>query len=98
MEVSGDDQFKRRWKACRALLDDESPYVRSALLAKFREEPEEGQAFLREIAEDMGLDKEFAYRKKKAAQYGSNFVKGIDKLAKKHGFNTKKEYLQRLLS
>ena len=52
---------------------------------------------LREIAEDFGIDKEFAWRKKKAAQYGSNFVKGIDKLAKKHGFNTKKEYLQSLL-
>ena len=52
---------------------------------------------LREIAEDFGLDKEFAWRKKKAAQYGSNFVKGIDKLAKKYGFETKKEYLQSLL-
>ena len=52
---------------------------------------------LREIAEDFGLEKEFAQRKKKAAQYGSNFVKGIDKLAKKHGFTTKKEYLQSLL-
>ena len=52
---------------------------------------------LREIAEDFGLDKEFAWRKKKAAQYGSNFVKGIDKLAKKHNFNTKKEYLQSLM-
>ena len=52
---------------------------------------------LREIAEDFGLEKEFAWRKKKAAQYGSNFVKGIDKLAKKHGFATKKEYLQSLL-
>lgn len=52
---------------------------------------------LREIAEDFGLEKEFAWRRKKAAQYGSNFVKGIDKLAKKHGFSTKKEYLQSLL-
>lgn len=51
---------------------------------------------LREVAEEFGLDKEFAGRKKKAAQYGSNFVKGIDKLAKKHGFSTKKEYLQSL--
>ncbi len=51
---------------------------------------------LREIAEDFGLA-EFAWRKKKAAQYGSNFVKGIDKLAKKHNFKTKKEYLQSLL-
>ena len=52
---------------------------------------------LREIAEDFGLEKEFAWRKKKAAQYGSNFVKGIDKLAKKYNFTTKKEYLQSLL-
>ena len=52
---------------------------------------------LREIAEDFGIENKFAWRKKKAAQYGSNFVKGIDKLAKKHGFNTKKEYLQSLL-
>jgi len=52
---------------------------------------------LREIAQDFGLAKNFAWRKKKAAQYGSNFVKGIDKLAKKNGFNTKKEYLQSLI-
>ena len=52
---------------------------------------------LREIAEEFGLEKEFAWRKKKAAQYGSNFVKGIDKLAKKHNFSTKKGYLQSLL-
>ena len=52
---------------------------------------------LREIAENFGLEKEFAFRPKKAAQYGSNFVKGIDKLAKKHGFATKKEYLESLL-
>lgn len=57
----------------------------------------EKKIILREIAEDFGIDKEFAWRKKKAAQYGSNFVKGIDKLAKKHNFNTKKEYLQSLM-
>ncbi len=52
---------------------------------------------LREIAENFGMEKEFAFRPKKAAQYGSNFVKGIDKLAKKHGFAAKKEYLKSLL-
>ena len=52
---------------------------------------------LREIATDLGLEREFAYRPKKAAQYGSNFVKGIDKLARKHGFETKKGYLSSLL-
>lgn len=52
---------------------------------------------LREAAEFIGLKKEFAWRKKQAAQYGSNFVNGIDKLARKAGFKLKKEYLQSLL-
>lgn len=58
---------------------------------------ENKKIILREIAEEFGLEKEFAWRPKKAAQYGSNFIKGIDKLASKHGFQTKKEYLQSLL-
>lgn len=63
----------------------------------YKLDKEHKKIILREIAEDFGLDKEFAWRGKKAAQYGSNFVKGIDKLAKKNGFQTKKEYLQSLL-
>ena len=63
----------------------------------YKLDKQDKKIILREIAEDFGLEKEFAWRKKKAAQYGSNFVKGIDKLAKKHGFNTKKEYLHSLL-
>ena len=58
---------------------------------------EDKKIILREIAEEMGLEKEFAFRPKKAAQYGSNFVKGLDKLAKKRGFAAKKEYLKSLL-
>ena len=58
---------------------------------------ENKKIILREIAEELGLEKEFAWRPKKAAQYGSNFIKGIDKLAKKHGFAAKKEYLHSLL-
>jgi asparagine synthase (glutamine-hydrolysing) len=52
---------------------------------------------LRELAEEIGLPKEFAWRKKLAAQYGSRFDKAIDKLAKRNGFKYKKEYLQTLL-
>ncbi|MBI2658145.1 hypothetical protein HYX08_05625 [Candidatus Woesearchaeota archaeon] len=52
---------------------------------------------LREAAEFIGLKKEFAWRKKQAAQYGSNFVNGIEKLAKRKGFRLKKDYLQSLL-
>ena len=57
----------------------------------------EKKIILREAAEFIGLKKEFAWRKKQAAQYGSNFVNGIEKLAKKNGFKLKKDYLQSLL-
>jgi len=55
------------------------------------------KVILREAAEFIGLKKEFAWRKKQAAQYGSNFVSGIEKLAKRKGFKFKKDYLQSLL-
>ena len=41
-------------------------------------------------------DKEFAFRPKKAAQYGSNFDKAILKIAKLKGHKYKKEYLDYL--
>ncbi len=51
---------------------------------------------LRQIALKLGLKKEFALRKKTAAQYGSNFNKAIAKLAKKNNFKYKKDYLESL--
>ena len=42
------------------------------------------KVILREVARNLGLGKELSERKKKAAQYGSNFHKAIKKLAKKH--------------
>ncbi len=81
-----------------------TPYMDSSIIKEamnlspiFKISREEKKIILREIAEDFGLAKEFSWRKKKAAQYGSNFVKGIDKLAAKYNFKTKKEYLQSLL-
>jgi len=53
---------------------------------------------LRKIAEDIGVPIEAAARKKKGAQYGSNFDKGITKLAKRKGFRLKKRYLDSLLA
>ena len=58
---------------------------------------EHKKIILREVAEEIGLKKEFAWRKKKAAQYGSSFIKGIEKLAKKNGFRYMKDYLNSLL-
>lgn len=51
---------------------------------------------LREAAVKLGLPEEFAFRPKKAAQYGSNFDKTIQKLAWKKGFDHKQDYLRSL--
>jgi asparagine synthase (glutamine-hydrolysing) len=49
---------------------------------------------LRKAAEQMGVPDEICRRKKKAAQYGSNATKIIDKLTKKSGFKFKSEYMK----
>lgn len=49
---------------------------------------------LREVAEELGLPEEIAWRPKKAAQYGSKFDKAIYKLARKNNFKLKKDYLE----
>jgi diphthine-ammonia ligase len=59
---------------------------------------EQKKIILREIAEELGIPKEFAWRKKQAAQYGSKFDRAIKRLARKHGFEYKKEYLSHLAS
>ena len=45
---------------------------------------------LREIAYSLGLKKEFAFRKKRAAQYGSRIDRAILRLGKRNGFKFKK--------
>ena len=52
---------------------------------------------LRKIANELGLKKEFAFRKKRAAQYGSRFDRAILRLGKRKGFKYKKDYLKSLL-
>ena len=53
---------------------------------------------LREIAEELGLPKEIAWRKKKAAQYGSRFHKALQKLSKKSKCRRISEYLFKFYS
>lgn len=85
-------------------LDLRTPYLDKDLIKTAMQvhpmlklDKESKKIILREAAEFIGLKKEFAWRKKQAAQYGSNFVNGIEKLAKKNGFKFKKDYLQSLL-
>jgi len=49
---------------------------------------------LRDIATEMGLAEKYSERAKKAAQYGSKFDKGIQRLAKNKGLQ-KQEYINR---
>ncbi len=48
---------------------------------------------LRKVAYSLGLKKEFAFRPKVAAQYGSNFDKAIMKITKQKAFTLKRDYL-----
>ena len=52
---------------------------------------------IRLVAVDLGIGKELAFRKKRAAQYGSNIDKAIAKLTKKNGFKFKHEYLNNMI-
>jgi len=48
---------------------------------------------LRKAAEKLGVPEKVVWRKKTAAQYGSNFDKAIDRLTKNNNFDHKQEYL-----
>ena len=56
----------------------------------------ERKVILRKAAEELGLLKEIAWRKKSAAMYGSSFDKALEKLAKRNGFKEKGVYLNSL--
>jgi len=64
--------------------------------SKYKINEEHKKIILREVAEELGLSKEFAWRKKLGAQYGSNTDKIIQKIAKEHGFKSKREYVESL--
>ncbi|MFB6116764.1 MAG: diphthine--ammonia ligase [Candidatus Nanosalina sp.] len=48
---------------------------------------------LRKAAEKIGVPEDVAWRKKVAAQYGSNFDKAISRLSSKNGYSQKQEYV-----
>ena len=78
-------------------LDRDLIKIAMSIHPMFKLDKDNKKIILRESAEFIGLKHEFAWRKKQAAQYGSNFVNGIEKLARKNGFKYKKDYLQSLL-
>jgi len=77
-------------------LDEELIKYALRIPAEFKLSKTQNKLILREVAEQLGL-KEFAWRKKRAAQYGSRFARAIEKLAKRNAFKYKKDYLKSLL-
>jgi diphthine-ammonia ligase len=63
---------------------------------RYKLNKENKKLILRYIADDLKIPKEFAWRKKKAAQYGSKFDRAIEKLSKKNNFKFKADYLNSL--
>lgn len=77
-------------------LDEELIKTSMGIPGNLKINKDHKKVILREIAEELGLKKEFAWRLKKAAQYGSWFDKSIEKLAKQNGFKTKQDYIDSL--
>lgn len=76
-------------------LDQEVIGYSLKIPARFKLNGKDNKIILREVAEKAGLGL-FAWRKKRAAQYGSKFDRAISKLAKRNGFKYKKDYLNSL--
>lgn len=65
-------------------LDDELIKKAMGIPSEMKINQEHKKVILREIAEELGLPKEIAWRQKKAAQYGSGFDRVMEKLAKRN--------------
>lgn len=60
---------------------------------KYKLDDKDSKLILREVSMELGVPKEFALRKKRAAQYGSNTHKTIKRLSRNRGFKRISEYL-----
>jgi len=78
------------------LLDDNVIEYAMKIHPKHKITKNKSKIIIRDIAEEIGL-KEFALRKKKAAQYGSGFHRGLKRLAKRNGYKYIKDYLENLI-
>jgi asparagine synthase (glutamine-hydrolysing) len=64
---------------------------------KWKIDLKQNKIILRDCAKEIGIPQEVAERKKIAAQYGSNFDKALEKLAKKNGCKGKKDWLGKVI-
>ncbi len=76
-------------------LDDNVIKEAMGISGNLKIKDDEKKVILREIAEELGLPKDIAWRKKKAAQYGSGFDKALEMLAKR-AKHSKSEFVKHL--
>ncbi|MBI4739450.1 asparagine synthetase B [Candidatus Woesearchaeota archaeon] len=77
-------------------LDHELIDYALGIPGEFKIDTVQKKIILRKVAIALGIPYDIASRKKQAAQYGSNFDKGIAKMAKRKEFSTKAAYLASL--
>ena len=74
-------------------LDKEIIKIAMKLHPMFKINKETKKIILRELAEDLGLEKEFAFRNRRAGQYGSGVDKTIERLTRESNLKFKKDYI-----
>jgi diphthine-ammonia ligase len=82
---------------CTPLMDEQVIKDSMRVHVNLKIDGEVSKLLIRKIAEKEGLPKEIAWRKKRAAQYGSRLDSAIDKIARQKGFSFKKDYLASLV-
>jgi len=88
---------KLKIKISTPFLDDKLIKTAMQIPGKEKINKEHKKVILRKIAEELGLPKEIAWRRKQAAQYGSKFDRAILRLARRNKLRYKKKYLESLL-
>jgi asparagine synthase (glutamine-hydrolysing) len=87
---------KLRIKIATPFLDDDLIKTAMKIDGKEKINKKYKKVILRKISQELGLPKEIAWRKKKAAQYGSKFDRAIYRLAHRNKIKYKKDYLESL--
>ncbi|MBN2454644.1 asparagine synthase C-terminal domain-containing protein [Candidatus Woesearchaeota archaeon] len=83
-------------KLLTPFLDDELITAAMQIPGEWKISSTEKKIILREAAVELGVPKEFAFRKKLAAQYGSSISKAVEKISKEKGFKLRNDYLDSL--
>jgi asparagine synthase (glutamine-hydrolysing) len=102
LAVHNADTYRDNSIAKNLSMDIRAPFLDTRLAeyamkipAKYKFDGKESKKILREAAERLGVPGEFAWRKKRAAQYGSRFDNALERLSAKAGIKSKSAYLDR---